>query len=184
MTTLAAGSAAALTLPAGAALTISGLGTYQLMPPGTNGNFSPKVWHQVGAQPQVLGPLATATVVNIAAAAGGPGLKYALSSSTPAVDTVTQEIVTVSRALTQADNGTVIPVANGITLTAAAGTLVAFSCIVMPVTGATASIAFSGGATGNGAGTTITRTRTANIAGFSILQDVATGADAFAVGGA
>lgn len=184
MTTLAAGSNAAVTLPAGSSLTISGLGTYQLMPPGTNGNFSPKVWHQVGAQPQVLGPLGSATVVNLAAAAGGPGLKYALSSSNPSLDTVTQEIVTVSRALTQADNGTVIPVANGITLTAAAGTLTAFSCIILPMTGATASLAFSGGATGNGAGTTITRTRTANVAGFSVIQDVSAGADAFAVGGA
>lgn len=184
MITLAAGSNAAIALPAGASLTISGLGTYQLMPPGTNGNFSPKVWHQVGAQPQVLGPLDSATVVNLSAAAGGPGLKYSLASSNPTLDTVTQDIVTTSRNLTQADNGTVIPVANGVTLTAVAGTLVAFSCIVMPVTGATASIAFSGGATGNGAGTTITRTRTANVAGFSILQDVATGADAFAVGGA
>ena len=35
MTTLAAGSNAAVTLPAGSTLTMSGLGTYQTVPPGT-----------------------------------------------------------------------------------------------------------------------------------------------------
>lgn len=184
MTTLAAGSAAQVLLPAGSVLTVSGLGTHQVAPPGSNVGFSPKLLVPIQAQPLTVGPVGVAITVNLAATAGGPGVKYSIASSTPSLDTVTQEIVTVSRALAQSDNGTVVPVANGVTLTIAAGALSAFSCILLPVTGATASIAFSGGATGNGATTTITRTRTANAAGCSIIQDPSTAADAFAVGGA
>lgn len=184
MTTLAAGSATSLTLPAGSTLTLSGLGTRQVAPPGANGNISPKLLEQITAQPNTMGPLASAVTVNIAAAAGGPGVKYSMVSSAPANDTTTAELVSVSRPLTQDDNGKVIPIANGVTLTIASGTLTNFSAVGMPVTGATASIAFSGSATGNGAATTITRARTANAAGFAIIQDYATGQDAFAVGGA
>lgn len=184
MTTLAAGANAAVILPIGSTLTMSGLGTHQIVPPGVNGAVSPKQLLQIGAQPLTVGPLAAAVTLNLVAAPGGPGVKYSIASSNPSADTTTQEIVTVSRNLLQSDNGTVVPVANGITLTAVAGTLNGFSCIVLPVTGATASIAFSGGASGNGAGTPIARTRAANAAGFAVMQDPATGADAFAVGGA
>lgn len=183
MTTLAAGASAQVTLPAGSVLTMSGLGKQQIVPPGSNGQIS-KPLNLIQAQPLTLGPRPAAIKVNITADPGGPGVKYTIASSTPSADTNTQEIVTVSRNLAQSDNGTIIPVANGVTLTAVGGTLSAFSAIVMPVTGATASIAFSNGATGNGAGTTITRTRTANVAGFAVMQDTATGQDAFAVGGA
>lgn len=182
MTTLAAGASAQVTLPAGSVLTMSGLGTQQVVPPGSNGVV--EQGNPIQAQPLTLGPRTATIKVNIMAAPGGTGVTYSVASAMPVLDTVTQEIVTASRNLTQADNGIVIPVANGITLTAVGGTLSAFSCIVLPVTGATASIAFSNGATGNGAGTTITRTRTANLAGFAVIQDPATGADAFAVGGA
>lgn len=184
MTTLAAGSATSLTLPAGSTLTLSGLGTHQTAPPGANGGISPKQLVQILAQPSTLGPLASAVTVNLVAAAGGPGVKYSMASSASDNDTKTAELVTVSRNLTQDDNRQIIPIANGVTLTAVGGTLTNFSCVAMPVTGATASLAFSGGASGNGATTTITRTRTANAAGFAIIQDYATGQDAFAVGGA
>lgn len=183
MTTLAAGASAQVTLPAGSTLTMSGLGTQQVVPPSSDGQLS-ELPIAILAQPLVLGPRTASIKVNITAAAVGPGVKYTVASANPSLDTFTQEIVTVSRNLVQADNGTVIPVANGITLTAVGGTLTAFSAIVMPVTGATANIAFSGTATGNGAATPIARTRAANAAGFAVIQDPATGADAFAIGGA
>lgn len=183
MTTLAAGANAQVTLSAGSTLTLSGLGTFQVVPPSSDGQLS-ELPTPIQAQPLALGPRTAAIKVNVTAAPGGPGVKYTIASSAPSQDTFTQEIVTVSRNLLQSDNGTVVPVANGVTLTAVAGTLSAFSCIVMPVTGGTVNVAFSGGATGNGAGTPIARTRAANLAGFVVMQDTATGADAFAVGGA
>lgn len=181
MTTLAAGASAQVTLPAGSTLTMSGLGSQQVVPPSSDGQLS-EVLVQIQAQALTLGPRTAAIKVNITATPGGPGVKYTVASSSPALDTFTQEIVTVSRNLLQSDNGTVVPIANGVKLTAAAGTLSAFSCIILPVTGATGSIGFSGGASGNGAGADIALARAAKPAGFAVIQDVATGADAFAVG--
>jgi hypothetical protein len=182
MPTVVAGNTVAVAVPKGSTLTMSGQGTHQTSPPGSNGQAL-KQLSNINTQAQVFGPFVADVTVNIMAQAGGPGVKYSFTSSNSVRDTNTADLVTISRNLTQADNGLVIPIANGVTLTIVAGTLVNFSAIGMPVTGATASIAFSGGATGNGAATTITRTRTANVAGFAILQDAASGQDAFAIAG-
>jgi hypothetical protein len=179
MALVAAGTTTAVTLPAGATMTFSGMGTHQTSPPGSNGAPS-KQLVPVTSLAQTLGPLAVATTINLMAAANGPGVFYSLASSNPTKDTITQTLVSASRALTQADNGTIIPTAAGITLTLGAG-LVNFSCIPLPATGSSVNIAFTGGATGNGAATTINRTRASNVVGFSILQD--TGTDVYAVGG-
>lgn len=183
MALVAAGTTAAVVLPVGATMTFSGLGTHQTSPPGSTGAPS-KQLVGITSQTQTIGPFTVAVTLNLAAAANGPGVNYSFASALPVGDTLTQSTATVSRNLVQADSGTIIPVANGITLTAVGGTLVNFSAIILPVTGATVSLAFTGGATGNGASTTITRARSANVLGFAVNQDPASGADAFAVGGA
>lgn len=180
MTALAAGSTVQITVPAGAILKMSGQGTHQTAPL-TNARTQTSL---ITAAPATTGPFPISRDVILMATAGGPGVSYSIGTGDTTKDIVTQDLVTVSRPLAQADAGTIVPVANGVTLTYAKGTLAAFSCIVLPASGASISIAFSGGATGNGAATTIVRTRANNLAGFSIMSDPTTGADAVAVGGA
>jgi len=71
--------------------------------------------------------------------------------------------VTASRALTAADHGKILEIqAGGLTLSTASGALpTTFFCVYNLLTGTT-SFTFTGGATCNGAATTITRAASAN----------------------
>lgn len=181
MTALAAGSSVQITLPPGAILRMTGKGTHQTVPLSQPGRSQTGL---ITASPASTGPFVVARSIVITADANGPGVSYWSGTGDATKDLTTQDVVSVSRNLAPSDSGTVIPVANGVTLTYAAGTLAGFSCIVLPVSGASIGIAFSGGASGNGATTTITRTRANNLVGFALLQDPTTGTDALAVGGA
>lgn len=88
--------------------------------------------------------------------------------------------VTASRALTPADDGKTLECTTTVTLTVPAGLNSGFGCAVIP--SGTTSIARSGGALLNGAGTTLTRTAAANTM-FAIVARASV-ADSYVVTGA
>ena len=86
----------------------------------------------------------------------GAVASYAVADKYPLTDNTSRTIqVSASRELTQSDNGLTLDcTTSGLTLTAPAG-LVNFGCAII---NNTTTIAFSGGATGNGAATSIALT--------------------------
>ena len=76
--------------------------------------------------------------------------------------------ISVSRDLTAADDGARYYATGPITLTTPNGLVPKPECSVLPPPTGNLTVAFSGGATGNGAATAITRTRAANPAGIVI----------------
>lgn len=90
--------------------------------------------------------------------------------------------VAASRAITAADNGALLAPAAGVVLTIPAGLSPAPSfTVACPATG-TVTIAVSGGATINGAATSLARTRAANPAAFVVFAHAET--DVYGVTGA
>lgn len=89
--------------------------------------------------------------------------------------------VTTSRDITAADNGLLLTPTGTLTLTIPAGLSPMPSFTVDCPASGTVSVARSGGATLNGAGTTLTRTRANNPVGFVVLAHEA---DAYGVSGA
>lgn len=98
-----------------------------------------------------------------------------------AVVTGTRTPVTASRDITAEDNGLLLTPTGTLTLTIPAGLSPMPSFTVDCPASGTVSVARSGGATLNGAGTTLTRTRANNPVGFVVLAHEA---DAYGVSGA
>lgn len=87
--------------------------------------------------------------------------------------------VAASRSLSNADNGKVLECATTLTLTLPAGLEPGFACVVIP--NGTTSIAVSGGASINGAATTLTRAAATNR--MFAIQSLSS-ADSYVVSGA
>jgi hypothetical protein len=105
------------------------------------------------------------SVVNSGAALSGisdvPGLQAALDGKA-AQGTVIN--ITASRAVTDADDGKTLIFTGAFTLTIGVGLKVGFGFAAKPPGSGNATIAFSGGATGNGGATSITRSGTSYFA--------------------
>ena len=83
---------------------------------------------------------------------------------------IVAEVVPLAEGITlnKDDDGVVFAASTAITITVPGGLVPKPSVVIVPPASGNLSVAFSGGATGNGAGTTLTRTRTANPAGILI----------------
>jgi hypothetical protein len=88
----------------------------------------------------------------------------------------------ISRDITASDNGKTLAPTGALTYTIPAGLSPAPSFTVDCPASGTITIASSGGATLNGAGTSLTRTRASNPVGFVVLAHVET--DSYGVSGA
>jgi hypothetical protein len=115
--------------------------------------------------------------------AAGPEQLSASEAATVRAWALEPVVDATSRAITAADNGRRLAPAAGITYTIPAGLSPkpAFS-VQCPPSG-TVTIAVSGGATINGAGTALTRARTSNRVGF-VVEPYTDAGDAYGVSGA
>lgn len=131
-----------------------------------------------------LPPPATVPPGTLYSVDDGAGATLVINSGTawtPVAASSAAVTVATSRDITAADNGASLRPAAGVTLTIPAGLTPPPSFTVdCPATG-TASIAVSGGASINGAATTLTRTRAANPVGFVVLAHAET--DSYGVSG-
>ncbi len=90
--------------------------------------------------------------------------------------------VSSSRAITSADDGALWRCTTALTLTIAAGLSPKPNLIVQPPPSGNLTIAVTGGATINGAASSINRTQASNWSGVGIVSLI--GTDAYGVGGA
>lgn len=134
-----------------------------------------------------VGPFSDGTTVTLRAMNGSP--QYSDSSLTPAQVAMVQSLIggervfdTGSRTITALDNGAALAPTVALTYTIPAGLSPMPSFTVDCPSAGSVSIARSGAATLNGAGTTLTRARAGNPVGFVVLAHSET--DSYGVSGA
>ena len=114
---------------------------------------------------------------------GADGKEYPLNQ--PALQALVagnRVLEATSRAITAADNGRLLAPTVSLTYTIPAGLSPAPSFSVDVPLGGTVTVAVSGGATVNGASTSLTRSRAANVVGFVVVAHNET--DSYGVSGA
>ena len=156
-TIIQAGTSAAVLIDAGNVLNVSGTGV-AVLGPGPQQNTQISINGTAN-----IGPFNSSRSVYISATSQ---IVYEALGETPGA--VPSRLLTADYVLTADDDGKRFQATTAITLTIPAGLSPRPELTVLPPPTGNLTLAFSGGATGNGAATSITRTRAANPAGIVI----------------
>lgn len=189
MGTVTAGQSLTVNIPADTAWTVTTTGeaTVFLVSGAAGAGYTS--WRVTPTQPNVIAPFSAAGIIRIVGVSGvttdgakpPEGVSRARAEQLDALVSGDRIADATSRSITSEDNAKFLAPTGSLTYTIPAGLdpMPSFT-VDCPVSG-TVSIARSGGATLNGAGTTLTRTRASNPVGFVVLAHES---DAYGVSGA